>query len=402
MQSITFECEVITPMFLAGADGITPELRPPSIKGALRFWWRALNGHLPLHELKEREDEIFGGTDGRSKVILNVNYSDPNMNNENVPKFNYIKNYKLNKKGIQYFNVVFYHHSKEREGIAAGVKFSLTLKSKNKVDLIEVANIFWIMSVLGGLGTRCRRGNGAFGINKILRKSKDILYADLSFYYKNKKNEFVKGNITSLRKLISLEVVKAPTLFSSLNNAQIFYSSSANGKSFKTWDEALSDIAWKMMTIRDTETRKSIDNNFEKFTQEDLDKKAAFGLPFGILNGGMVNLYTKKGGKEKIEEARRASPIYITINKVGKNYYWIVTFLQGIFMPNDSKIIFNNKNGSEVNNWDNENHELINEFRNKLMAGWGESIDDLDAELEALKLGIEYKAPLKAIKIINI
>jgi hypothetical protein len=116
----------------------------------------------------------------------------------------------------------------------------------------------------------------------------------------------------------------------------------------------------------------------------------------------MVNLYTKKGGKEKIEEARRASPIYITINKVGKNYYWIVTFLQGIFMPNDSKIIFNNKNGSEVNNWDNENHELINEFRNKLMAGWGESIDDLDAELEALKLGIEYKAPLKAIKIINI
>ncbi len=43
MRSITFECETITPMFLARADGKTPELRPPSIKGLMRFWWRAMN-----------------------------------------------------------------------------------------------------------------------------------------------------------------------------------------------------------------------------------------------------------------------------------------------------------------------------------------------------------------------
>ncbi len=43
MRSITFECETITPMFLACADGKTPELRPPSIKGLMRFWWRAMN-----------------------------------------------------------------------------------------------------------------------------------------------------------------------------------------------------------------------------------------------------------------------------------------------------------------------------------------------------------------------
>ncbi len=30
MNTIKFECEIITPMFLAGADGKTPELRPPS------------------------------------------------------------------------------------------------------------------------------------------------------------------------------------------------------------------------------------------------------------------------------------------------------------------------------------------------------------------------------------
>jgi len=75
MKAITFECEVITPMFLGGADGQTPELRPPSIKGAMRFWWRAMNGHLSLKALKEREAEIFGASDekiGRSKFSIRI------------------------------------------------------------------------------------------------------------------------------------------------------------------------------------------------------------------------------------------------------------------------------------------------------------------------------------------
>ncbi|MBK8563977.1 MAG: type III-B CRISPR module RAMP protein Cmr1 [Saprospiraceae bacterium] len=38
MKTITFTCKTITPMFLNGADGQTPELRPSSIKGVLRYW----------------------------------------------------------------------------------------------------------------------------------------------------------------------------------------------------------------------------------------------------------------------------------------------------------------------------------------------------------------------------
>ena len=45
---MVFECETITPMFMYEADGITPELRPASIKGVMRFWWRAINGNLSL------------------------------------------------------------------------------------------------------------------------------------------------------------------------------------------------------------------------------------------------------------------------------------------------------------------------------------------------------------------
>ena len=73
METLQFDCEVITPMFLAGADTDKPEIRPASIKGMLRFWWRALHGSDPNY--KKREAEIFGGTgenEGRSKVLLRV------------------------------------------------------------------------------------------------------------------------------------------------------------------------------------------------------------------------------------------------------------------------------------------------------------------------------------------
>ena len=53
------------------------ELRPPAIKGNIRFWWRALNSHLGLEALHKREGEIFGSSDqdmGRSKFSISVRH----------------------------------------------------------------------------------------------------------------------------------------------------------------------------------------------------------------------------------------------------------------------------------------------------------------------------------------
>jgi CRISPR-associated protein Cmr1 len=71
-----FKCEIVTPMFLAGADGKTPELRPPSIKGMLRFWWRAIISER-IDKLKEEEAKIFGSSNetiGRSKFRIRIDY----------------------------------------------------------------------------------------------------------------------------------------------------------------------------------------------------------------------------------------------------------------------------------------------------------------------------------------
>lgn len=149
MKTITFQCETITPMFLAGADGKTPELRPPSIKGALRFWWRAMNGHLPLTELKKREGEIFGNNEKRSKVVIRTEIDDFVAKEELlVPHKKFMK----------------------QKAIPVGTKFKIHLSltsATNNFNYQKLDALFILVSALGGLGKRVRRGMGGFTIENI-------------------------------------------------------------------------------------------------------------------------------------------------------------------------------------------------------------------------------------------
>jgi CRISPR-associated protein Cmr1 len=156
MQSITFTCEIITPMFLSGADGTTPELRAPSIKGAMRFWWRAMHGHLAKKEngkwdytkLREQEGEIFGDTDKRSSFAMQI----------------------IEQQALQRQSQAVLPH-KER---------SFTKKAFNEKQQFEVIfrfaapgienlikHLFPLCCVLGGFGGRARRGFGSLRITDV-------------------------------------------------------------------------------------------------------------------------------------------------------------------------------------------------------------------------------------------
>ena len=160
MEYVTFTCETITPMFLTGADGKTPELRAPSIKGVLRFWWRALNGHLSLEELKRRETEIFGGTDParRSRVVVRV--EKPLTETEAavmLPHKERTRRPPAAFRPNQEFVVSFFMPSK-------------IIDSKTGEDIFSIERmktLFLLVSVLGGLGKRVRRGFGSFKVTKI-------------------------------------------------------------------------------------------------------------------------------------------------------------------------------------------------------------------------------------------
>jgi CRISPR-associated protein Cmr1 len=155
MESITFECRLITDYFSSGADGITPELRPSSIKGALRFWWRALNGHLTLAELKRQEDRIFGGggeNATKSKVIVRCTH--PNWTQEKLNM------YERPGKSIPQNGVP------ARTTPVFQVTLSLTGAQIEVFGLIELKTLFELVCILGGLGKRSRRGRGCINITR--------------------------------------------------------------------------------------------------------------------------------------------------------------------------------------------------------------------------------------------
>lgn len=200
METITFHCKIITPMFLAGADGQTPELRAPSIKGAMRFWWRAINGHLTTKnsqdkwdysKLKRQEEEIFGGVDSgtRSKIILRVTNSNLVVGIEPFPD-----NYKVSTPGtnkssnlLEYlaYGVVTRPNTIDREFFKPGGSFSITATFPGSYKEV-VTDAFSLVSHFGGLGSRSRNGYGSFYIpesnSSIIDIFKKNRHGDLQLY----------------------------------------------------------------------------------------------------------------------------------------------------------------------------------------------------------------------------
>jgi CRISPR-associated protein Cmr1 len=78
----TREYELITPLFGGGtetqkADPVSV-IRVPSIRGQLRFWWRATRGgqFKTTAEMKKAEDLIWGSTENPSAVIIELQVND--------------------------------------------------------------------------------------------------------------------------------------------------------------------------------------------------------------------------------------------------------------------------------------------------------------------------------------
>lgn len=155
----TYNLEFITPAFLTGANQSCAELRAPSVRGALRWWFRALGG------TREEEAEVFGGVHGgarKSKVVVRTEVVKPVHKQFDAPR-------PLSDLGYLYY---FATVSGERKGIrvessayyAEETQFTIQV-SESGLD-VELSAKFWhaveCFIRLGALGLRATRGCGAF------------------------------------------------------------------------------------------------------------------------------------------------------------------------------------------------------------------------------------------------
>ncbi len=128
-------------MFIAGADQNNPELRAPSIKGVMRYWWRALRYEKNSAKLHREECNLFGcSTDSARKSPLTI---------------------RIHSKNYQVIDQKLIPHKSDytTKAIAAGTEFEVELTASKNMDVYEA--LLKLSFILSGVGRRSRRGFGA-------------------------------------------------------------------------------------------------------------------------------------------------------------------------------------------------------------------------------------------------
>ena len=146
-----FELEVITPIFMRGADQTKAEIRSSSIKGLMRWWFRALAGNYfgnEIGELRKAEESIFGSTGRRSGVVVELKPHQINFGHYPLPM---VWN---RKKGIRL----------RRYAIAPRSSFKINIRSSDPTYLRVASCSLLALSHFGGLGFRSNRGAGSVRI----------------------------------------------------------------------------------------------------------------------------------------------------------------------------------------------------------------------------------------------
>lgn len=167
MISETFYLEFITPCFCAGADQAKAEIRASSIRGQLRWWFRALGGS------RAEESALFGAIAGDSAISspLIVRVSEVKKAKPwNPPPKKEILNTPISY--IYHFASVSAEEKRwTSEGnLSPGTTFKLSLVWRRTVDpdllaKFELARNCFLL--FGGIGLRQTRGLGAFQCNEL-------------------------------------------------------------------------------------------------------------------------------------------------------------------------------------------------------------------------------------------
>lgn len=325
-----FECEVVTPMFMAGVNQRYAELRAPSIKGLLRWWFRASQSGPPMVNLAKKEAEIFGSTDRISPVKVRVSFRDDNADAwkaDDVKKGEDLQYEPGENKRITGSDagIGFLFYStflrKDRRGepkqqrgyFKPGFRFILELSSNKKEALKSATEAFWLLSFLGGIGSRSRRGAGNLCIQRIEGMQHFAAMAPLFLEATNAEElkVFLRNGIEIIRPKST-----SASGFTSLAGLSIIILN----KTFSTWKDALNEIGSKYEEYR-----------FDKRSYPAVG--AAFGMPV-MHDQGNVKIVPKIPKGERF-----ASPLHFKVWKAGQFYFAGVVCLHSNLYSSNLKVV---------------------------------------------------------------
>jgi CRISPR-associated protein Cmr1 len=302
MQTIEASYEIVTPMFIGGGDlSEVPELRPPSIKGALRFWWRALqwgaclkdadgDTQAALMALHQQEGELFGlaakteTKNGQGAFFLKLK---ENSSNETVS--NWPRNDKAGADFLGY-GLIRTNITPQKKAIQKG-GFTIYLVLKKKTitpqQIDQLKQVLKLWGLLGGLGSRSRRGFGSVALKKLDGECFD--FKDTAAYFEAIRTFFEP-----------VELAPAMPIFTAFNQAMLIAVMKRN-RDCTNYKDLMNSLGQEYKNAR-YDAGKGMD-------------RLPFGLPLAKTD----------------EKNRRSSPLLMHIHLTAKGYVAVISFIPANF-----------------------------------------------------------------------
>jgi len=315
-SKLEFELEFITPAFIGGAfNEEEVELRPASLIGSLRYWFRNLLGTITdnVDAIYKLEEELFGSQQKAGAVKVKVSAIAFKIKKD----FNH-----LEEKELEALSYIGFGNILKKKGnyiirpyLDLGSKFQITFLVPKKYEDLFVSFLY-LYNFLGSLGGRSRRGWGNFILKPIGGLKEEFKNLDWEVFNKEPLGEIYERFTDKVKKFLeTLKEGQETISFNSLWRFEIF---EPDKDEFKKEDSIL---LLKILSYSYKNYRRNHRNpdsvNFKKFLifREKYKYKCLvynrtwFGLPINIRykNGekGFINLYLLKEKKF----TRLASPV---------------------------------------------------------------------------------------------
>ena len=348
METISATYRVTTPLFCGGADPQKPaELRLPSFKGVLRFWWRALAWSRfegKLGEIKQAENELFGSAaKGQGRVVMR--FENPTKPQALPPKelLQDPNTGRIVGSGARYLG----YGLMSRFCLKAPFEFTVILMMKGlRHDAAHLLlDALKVVGLLGGMGARSRKGYGSLNLVKL-----------------DHAGWVAPGSIEQLqdaaRQALGKELGKSSfPQYTAFSTSSRFMAIAA--QSGQSPLQLLDLVGKEMLRYRSWGRQGKILTgvNSEKIFRDDHDlmkqrpeqrqthpRRIAFGLPHNYGKNTRDQVTPGSSGLD-----RRASPLFIHIHDCAGVPAALVTFLPSRFLPRrDNKPPTVNVGGKEV------------------------------------------------------
>ena len=351
MECIEARFRVITPCFAGSGEG-NAELRLPSIKGVLRFWWRAYayaafigegGGNGAVRRMRRCEDDLFGSSEtGQSRLAMRL---DVTTRPRILGKGKVLEDEGGRQvgSGARYLGYgVVEAFANKRKGTDAGqlvrpcltapFEFTVRIGAKDAAPLRRVEPALRLLGLAGGLGARARKGYGSLNLISLQGDGVGEWRPPGTI------NDY-RDQLTSLLDTAAA-CHREPEIsaFSSHARVELLFESRAPMEVLDDYGKAMVRYrSWgrngKILDGERSRCRFPEDHNWMKgdATAKDFHpRRAVFGLPHNYGKGVEV--------RPQIH-GRRASPLLFHVQQIGERYAGIALLLRSRFLPAGEKIL---------------------------------------------------------------